>query len=240
MVSQEVSEAVRRALEAAPSLDAWARSRGERGFSTGGRGSVHLARLGERRVVVRHARRGGWMRILGDRYFDRRPRAFVELVVSDRLRASGVATPEVLAALVVPSRLGHRSDIATERLEPGHDLLALLAPNAYDVGSRRAALAAAGRQVGLAHAAGLNHPDLNVGNLFLQPLTGGGWAASILDLDRASLDRASSGAARHNVERFVRSLEKERRRGRIIWDRADLHAFLEAHTSALREDRGRA
>lgn len=228
MVAAEgVAEAVRAALEAAPTLAAWASARAERSRPEG-RGTVHVARLAGRRAAVRHARRGGWMRTLGDRYLDRPPRPFRELAVSVRLRALGISTPEVLAALAIPARPGYRADLATEWIEPGHDLLALLAPNLYPAADRRAGLAAAGREVGRAHRAGLDHPDLNVGNLFLQP-AGHGWRAWLLDLDRAAIGRASTDAARRNVARLVRSLEKERRAGRIAWDDEDLEAFREAH-----------
>lgn len=236
--ASEVAGAVRGVLASAGSLDAWARSRDPR--ATAGRGTVRRAVLGDRPVAVRHAWRGGWMRFLGDRYFGRPPRPFVELAVSERLRAAGVATPRVLAALVHPGRLGYRADLVTEWLGPGHDLRALLAPNAYPHEARTAGLVAAGRVVGRAHAAGLDHPDLNAGNLFLETAEGGkGWSASILDLDRASIGSPSGRTARSNLARLVRSLEKERRLGRIAWDGDDLAAFTRAHAAAaaaLRDD----
>ena len=172
------------------------------------------------------------MRPLGDRYLDRPPRPFRELSVSVRLRAEGVATPEVLAALVVPARPGYRADLATAWIEPGHDLRDLLAPNVYPAAARRAGLEAAGSLVGRAHRAGLDHPDLNVGNLFLQPADPG-WRAWLLDLDRATVGPPSPGAARRNVARLVRSLEKERRKGGLAWDNGDLEAFLTAHRAEL-------
>lgn len=234
MVAAEgVAEMVRRALESARSLCAWAHEKGERPGSAAGRGILHVASLGDRRAAVRHARRGGWMRPLGDLYLGRPPRPLVELAVSARLRAAGVATPRVLAALVIPALVGYRGDLATEWLEPGHDLSTLLTPNVYPVNVRRAGLAAAGREVGHAHAAGLDHPDLNVGNLFLQPAPHGGWTASLLDLDRAAIGNPSGLTARRNLERFVRSLEKERRGGRITWVEAELDAFVQAHAAAL-------
>lgn len=227
VAAEDVAEAVRAALEAAPSLAAWARAHEERS-RPGGRGTVHVTRLANRRALVRHARRGGWMRPLGDRYFDRPPRPFRELAVSVRLRAHGVSTPEVLAALVVPARPGYRADLATVWIEPGHDLRALLAASTYPAEARRAGLAASGREVGRAHRAGLDHPDLNVGNLFLQPADPG-WRAWLLDLDRATIGPPSPETARRNVARLVRSLEKERRQGRIVWDEEDLAAFRGAH-----------
>ncbi len=234
MVAAElVAATVRRALQSARSLSAWARERGKPSDSVAGRGILHVASLGGRQAAVRHARRGGWMRPLGDLYLDRRPRPFVELAVSARLRAAGVATPEVLAALVIPALVGYRGDLATEWLAPGHALSALLTPNVYPAEVRRAGLAAAGREVGRAHAVGLDHPDLNVGNLFLQPAAPGGWTASLLDLDRATIGSPSRLTARRNLERFVRSMEKERHGGRIAWEAADLEAFMQAHAAAL-------
>jgi 3-deoxy-D-manno-octulosonic acid kinase len=192
---------------------------------------VSVVPLADRRAAVRHARRGGWMRLLGDRYLDRPPRPFLELAVSARLRALGVSTPEVLAALVIPARPGYRADLATEWIEPGHDLRALLAPNMYPLAARRAGLEAAGREVGRAHRAGLDHPDLNVGNLFLQAADSG-WRAWLLDLDRATIGRSPDAASR-NVARLVRSLEKERRAGTIGWDADDLLVLRRAHRAGL-------
>ena len=231
IAAEAVADAVHAALEAAPSLVAWASARAER-FHRGGRGTVPVARLADRRAAIRHARRGGWMRPLGDRYLDRPPRPFRELAVSARLRAEGIATPEVLAAVVIPAHPGYRADLATEWIEPGHDLRALLAPNVYPAAARRAGLEAAGREVGRAHRAGLDHPDLNVGNLFLQPADPG-WRAWLLDLDRATLGRPSPEAASRNLARLVRSLEKERRAGTVAWDAEDLDVFRRAYRAEL-------
>lgn len=125
--------------------------------------------------------------LLGDRYFDRLPRPFVELRVSQALREAGVPTPRVLAAAVVPARPGYRADIATEWLEPGLDLAELLRPNLYPEEERVAAVEAAGVTAGRAHRAGLDHPDLRPRNLFLRPGDDGRWEAFLLDLDRARL-----------------------------------------------------
>ncbi|MGH7542671.1 MAG: lipopolysaccharide kinase InaA family protein, partial [Gemmatimonadota bacterium] len=100
--------------------------------------------------------------------------------------------------------------------------------NVYPAADRRAGLAAAGREVGRAHRAGLDHPDLNVGNLFLQPADPG-WRAWLLDLDRAAIGPPSGDVARRNLARLLRSLEKEHRAGGIAWDDGDLEAFREAH-----------
>ncbi len=184
---EPVREVVRAALAESGGLHAWAARHRERILTTG-RGEVFAIELGPARAAVRHYHRGGWMAtLLDDRYFDSPPRPFAELAVSERLRRAGVPTPQILAAVVTAARPGYRADLATEWLEPGHDLTALLAPNRYPPADRAAGLAAAGRAVGHAHRAGLDHADLNLSNIFVQPRTGGKWAAALLDLDRARL-----------------------------------------------------
>lgn len=167
--------------------------------------------------------------LLGDRYLDSPPRPFLELAVSDQLRRAGVSTPRVLCAAVTPARPGYRADLATEWLEPGHDLEALLAPNRYPVDVRVAAMRAAGALVGRAHQCGLDHADLNIGNVFVQPLADGEWQAALLDLDRARIAEPSRARATSNLERFQRSLEKVRRAGRVTWSSVELDAFRLAY-----------
>src|SRR5690606_19534813 len=74
-------------------------------------------------VVVRHAQHGGLLRaITGDRFLAQ-GRAAHELAVSERLRAEGVPTPELVAYVVYPAGpLFSRIDVATRRLPAGDDL----------------------------------------------------------------------------------------------------------------------
>jgi tRNA A-37 threonylcarbamoyl transferase component Bud32 len=199
--------AVEGALAEADSLYDWVAKFGR--HAGRGRGEIHEARLGSERAAVRRYRRGGWMRPLGDRYLDRVPRPFRELEASTALRDAGVPTPRVLAAVVARAPLGYRGEIAVEWLEPGHDLELLLRPGAYPSAVASIALRAAGRCVGLAHRAGLDHPDLQYRNLFVRPLPDGGWEAFLLDLDRAHIhpgrpDRAKKKTSRGSSVRSTR------------------------------------
>lgn len=202
------------ALATRPTLAAWAAGRAEREVA-GGRGPVWRVDLGGTPAAVRHYRRGGWMRpLLGDRYFDRPPRPFVELSVSEALRDAGVRTPRVLAAVIAPARPGYRADLATEWLSPGLDLEELLRPNVYPATERAPAVEAAARTIARAHAAGLDHPDLRPRNLFLRPLGTGEWEAALLDLDRARIATARTGGpakkktSTASVARSKRSVER--------------------------------
>jgi tRNA A-37 threonylcarbamoyl transferase component Bud32 len=91
---------------------------------------------------------------------------------------------------------------------------------------------AAGALVGDAHRCGLDHADLNIGNVFVQPLADGQWGASLLDLDRASFAEPDGARATANLERFQRSLEKVRRAGRVTWSSVELDAFRQAYDDA--------
>lgn len=221
---QPVAQVVREALGGEDGLHGWASGRAER-TSDAGRGPLHVVRLGPDLAAVRHYRRGGWMApLLGDRYLDRTPRPFAELAVSEALRSAGVSTPRVVAAVATDARIGHRADLATAWVEGVHDLVALLAPGAYDDPARAAALGAAGAEIGRAHAAGLDHPDLNVSNLLVGH-DGERWSATIVDLDRARLAPGDPGRGARNLARLRRSVEKAVDAGRIVWTEADEAAF---------------
>lgn len=196
---EPVIESVENALASADSLYDWAASHGRP--AARGRGAVHEARLGPARAAVRRYRRGGWMRPLGDRYLDRGTRPFRELGASEALRAAGVPTPRVLAAIAAPARIGYRAEIAVEWLEPGHDLEPLLRPGAYPAPIRTVALRAAGRAMGLAHRAGLDHADLQYRNLFVRPLPDGGWEGFLLDLDRARVRPGGAAGSKKKTSR---------------------------------------
>jgi tRNA A-37 threonylcarbamoyl transferase component Bud32 len=197
---EPVAAALEEALAGHGSLAAWAAGRAEREIR-GGRGPAWRVDLGGLPAAVRHYRRGGWMTpLLGDRYFDRPPRPFVELATSEALRAAGVLTPRVLAAVVTRARPGYRADLATEWLSPGLDLEEFLRPELYPAAERGPAIEAAGRLVGRAHAAGLHHPDLRPRNVFLRPGEPGRWEAALLDLDRARI-----GGARFDAKKKTSS-----------------------------------
>lgn len=192
VASEAVVAAIECALSRAPTLAGWAAARAEREVP-GGRGAAWRVDLGGTAAAVRHYRRGGWMGpLLGDRYFDRPPRPFAELAVSEALRDAGVPTPPILAAIAYAAAPGYRADLATAWIAPGLDLAELLRPGLYPDEERATALEAAGETVGRAHGAGLDHPDLRPGNLFLRPLGPGRWEAWLLDLDRASLGASAT------------------------------------------------
>jgi len=95
-----------------------------------GRGDVFAAPLPghDDAVVVRHAFRGGAPARLTRDLFLPPTRGLRELLVSQRLRAAGVNTPEVVAYVTYPAgAILRRFDIATREIPNGADLFAWLA-----------------------------------------------------------------------------------------------------------------
>jgi 3-deoxy-D-manno-octulosonic acid kinase len=194
--------------------------------SLAGRGAAYAA--GDR--VVRHYRRGGLVaRVLYDRYLRAgEPRPLRELRASATARARGVATPEVLAAVVYDAGiLMYRADIATRLVPDAIDLAeAALGPGRLEPAQRVAAWRAAGALLRSAFAAGVIHRDLNLRNI----LIGRDGTAHLLDLDRADVRSrgASDGARRRMLERLHRSRRKLEVRYGVRADDVELRAFDDA------------
>lgn len=201
-----------------------------------GRRPLAALEWGGERLLVRRFTHGGLARWLTGRRYLRAARPFEELLLSEALRARGVATPEVVAARARPMLpFGWRLDLVTRRVPGAVDLGEVLArARRGDVRAPelRRALAAAGRAVRALHAAGLEHADLNANNL-LVPVAGEGGPAWVLDLDRSRLRAQLPLAARRaNLARLLRHVERRERRHGPVLSRADHLRFLRAYAGA--------
>lgn len=233
MARHDVAGAVREALRAG-TLYAWAAAQPGRDVFLG-RGEAFGVVLGPRRAVVRHARRGGWMRLVStDRFFARRPRFLREMAIASELVAAGILTPAVLAGVCMPAGLAHRADVATERLD-GPDLAALLFGDTPPAGAQReAVLTAVARMVRRLHHAGFVHPDLQLRNVLMTGLPDAPVAA-LLDVDtcRRAAPHDPRGR-RANLLRFLRSWEKWNQRCGPRLTERDRASFLAAYDPARR------
>ncbi|MEO7647483.1 MAG: lipopolysaccharide kinase InaA family protein, partial [Gemmatimonadaceae bacterium] len=186
-----------------------------------GRGDVFAAPLPghDDAVVVRHAFRGGAPARLTRDLFLPPTRGLRELLVSQRLRAAGVNTPEVVAYVTYPAgAILRRFDIATREIPNGADLFAWLAAT-EDVGARDVVLNAAAGAVAALVSAGAHHPDLNIRNVLVAPGPDGGLIGWILDVDRVRFHVPGSPTVRDaNITRLRRSLRKSMRLGLSISD----------------------
>jgi tRNA A-37 threonylcarbamoyl transferase component Bud32 len=203
-----------------------------RGRSAGLAGRHPVVLLGPpgRELVVRRFTHGGLLRVLtGARFADPR-RPIAELLMSERLSAAGVRTPEVVAARARRASLfGWELALVTRRVpdaRDGGELLAADAGDALAARERRRACSAAGALVGRLHALGFLHADLHPKNL----LFGGDGTAWLLDLDRSRFESTLDPRTRaRNLARLHRYVERRRARGEFALTRTDRTRFLCAY-----------
>lgn len=196
------------AIRSHGSLSAWAAAHAARALD--GRVPAHVIEAPGGPWVVRHYSRGGRIApVLGDRYLRvASPRPFRELLVSERARAAGIATPEIQVATVTAHGIFTRGDLATRFVESA-TLAEVTFGNARRPEAERvAAWEAAGRCVRDAAASGLVHADLNLRNLLVA-----GAADSpgilLLDLDRC---RFTDSPRATDLHAMVRRLHRSARR----------------------------
>jgi 3-deoxy-D-manno-octulosonic acid kinase len=191
--------------EAAESLfdpEFW-RARGELIDVTGGRGSAWFIASGERRWVLRHFRRGGFIaRFSQDDYVwagEDRVRAFAEWRLLEVMTQRGLPVPKPIAARYQRSGLWYRCDLITRRIVDAEPLSAALAQGALTELAWRAVGAAIARL----HGAGVDHADLNAHNILIDAKG----VVSVIDFDRGRLRGQGTWALR-NLQRLQRSLAK--------------------------------
>jgi hypothetical protein len=197
-----------------------------------GRGTAYRVRDEHGDWVVRHYQRGGAVaRVLTDEYVriaGARPRPLRELHASAAARQRGVATPEVLAAVVYPAGPFYRADIATRFIADSAELAELALGAAPDDAARAAAWRAAGLLLCSAFEAGVQHADLNLRNI----LVSGDGRAWLLDLDRAVVRDAALGAAARR--RMLERLHRSRCKLEAVYGRRSAPAELDAFEQGLR------
>ncbi len=182
---------------------AYWRARGTMTEQAGGRGSVQFIDHGAGRWVLRRYLRGGMAaRAARDRYLwtgEERTRSFREIRLLAALLARGLPVPAPVAARYLRRRLTYSAELITERLPEAQSLSAMLAAGRMDDGR----WAAIGRCLRRFHDAGVQHADLNAGNIML----GSHGEVWLLDFDRGRLRRPGPWSARV-LDRLARSLAK--------------------------------
>ncbi len=206
------------------------------------RGKTARLRIAGQVVRLKQLRRGG---LIGGLWCDRFPgrsRLLRNISLPEEARRRGVATPRAVALLLIQGPPGlHRGWLALEELEGAQDLAIRF--NSDDPPTN-AELAAAMQAVKSMHDAGIEHRDLNLGNLLIRS-SGIETEAFVIDLDGARSHSRPLGFRRR--QRSLRRLE----RSYVKWveparqDPAVREAFYSEYAEddrglALRLSRGRA
>jgi 3-deoxy-D-manno-octulosonic acid kinase len=180
------------------------RNRGSLAEVPGGRGTVAFLHEGSRRWVLRHYRRGGWMaRISADRYLwtgESQARSVSEWRLLRTLRDWSLPVPVPVAARYERAGLSYRADLITEELPTRLTLAQALRSSPLDAARWRAV----GTCIGLLHARGVQHADLNAHNLLLGDEVA---TVFVLDFDRGRI-RDRGGWEAGVLQRLHRSLLK--------------------------------
>ncbi|HVN71863.1 MAG TPA: lipopolysaccharide kinase InaA family protein [Desulfomonilia bacterium] len=175
-------------------------------------------------MVVRPLMHGGLFRHLTGRLFLSSARTIRELKVSRYLTINGVPTPEILAVRLIRKGLFYSIDVVSRLVPDSMDLMTCLETPRTDVSE---ILMKAGTLVRKIHDLGIYHADLHIKNLLMDS-AGNLW---VLDLDKARLYATLPGfMKRLNIGRFMRSMKKWERKGRIHlpndWQRCFMTGYL--------------
>jgi len=168
-----------------------------------GRGAAGSLDLGGETLFLKQLRRGGMLaRLWRQRHAGRR-RLLDNLTVPLAVARRGIATAAPVALLLVQGPPGlYRGWLATRRIAGARDLAQGLASPSPPGSAVLATVLALVRRM---HDAGVEHPDLNLGNLLWRSGPAGP-EAFVVDLDRVRLRDAPLSFRRR--QRAVRRLER--------------------------------
>ncbi len=151
-----------------------------------GRGSTARLELSDgRRLVLKKLLRGGAAGRLRRGLFTGTGRLLANIVTPLKAAERAIPTPAPVAMLIVPGPPGHyQAWLAVEEIAGAKDLSTILHSGAPLPELQTAAVMTMVRDM---HDRGLDHRDLNLGNLLVREAAAGGCEAFIIDLDKASL-----------------------------------------------------
>lgn len=215
---------------------------------------VSLAGPAGERLFVREYRHGGLLGgLFGQRFLGAaRPRR--EISISERARAGGVSSPEVVACVGVRGLLFHRWRMLQVELLDCDDLVVVFlaagaTPDVTQARRLRDIVRSVARQVRLLHDLGVFHADLHVKNIMVR--RDGCGEPILVDLDKSTHHGRLGWNRRFaNLIRLDRSVEKLNLKGagisramRLRFLRAYLRSRDELDSSLMRrllDDRRRA
>jgi hypothetical protein len=154
--------------------------------SGAGRGSTARLELSDgKRLVLKKLLRGGATGRVRRELFAGTGRLLANIMMPLKAAERAIPTPAPAALLMVPGPPGfYHAWLAMEEIAGARDLSTMLDPGSP---LPEPETAAAMRMVRDMHDSGLDHRDLNLGNLMVREAAAGGCEAFIIDLDKARL-----------------------------------------------------
>lgn len=206
------------------------------GWATGGRAPHAIVRVDRASWVVKSYRRGGWVGRWNQDLYLGSSRFVREMDVCTLALRSEVPTVAPVALVLRRERLGCRAWLVTPFVDDSFTFQDLLtdpraAVGTDDVSTR--SLRQLGRAAGMAvrrmHDVGIDHRDLNLGNLLVlrSSLEGESADVRILDWDRARILDGRAPFGSQNLLRLLRSALKQDADSRLL--AVSLCAFLRGY-----------
>lgn len=200
----------------------------QQGLVTGhssGRNTVWFIQHQGKQMVLRHYYRGGLVGKLNKDIFWPEPlllsRAMAEFRLLCQMWRWGLPVPRPCAAHYQRRNFGYSADILIERIDGAIDLAQLLLQQALTSEQWQQV----GGMIARFHRHGVFHSDLNCHNILLAA-DGQFW---LIDFDKCDV-RPSGSWQQQNLERLLRSLEKERRlHGGFQWQPEQWQALLQGY-----------
>ncbi len=193
---------------------------GEKSFIQG----RNAMRIIEPDLMVRSLTHGGSLRYITKSRFLSIDRSLREIEISSFLRSKNIPTPEILAVRFHKKGFFFSIEVITSLVPESIDLLVYLEKNA---GDSLQPLLRTGRLVQDIHRLGVYHADLHVKNILLDRNK----APWIIDLDNAyRFSSLPSLLKAKNLKRFVHSLRKWQKKGRILLAEGWEQAFMDGYT----------
>lgn len=205
--------------------DFWQRSGSITG-SAQGRGTTWFVQLDTCQGALRHYRRGGLFgKLVSDHYLFtgwHSTRSAQEFELLRHLAEAGVNVPRPIAARAQRSGLTYQADILVEKVPAASDLVDVLQKQALSADMYQAI----GRMIRAMHNAGVNHTDLNIHNILLDN-AGKVW---LIDFDKCAR-QAGESWKEANLNRLLRSFNKEQQRFSIQWQPEQWSALLQGYSA---------
>jgi len=133
-----------------------------------------------------------------------------------------VHVPRPIAARAVKSGLFYQADLLSERIPNARDLVSILQEQSLSVEMYQKI----GQEIAKMHQVGVNHTDLNIHNILIDDKD----KVWIIDFDKCRFE--TSGDWKHqNLNRLLRSFNKERLKRQIIWQESDFEHFQDGYAS---------
>ena len=195
--------------------------------SATGRGTTWFVQLDSIQGALRHYRRGGLFgKIISDYYFFsgwQKTRSIAEFNLLKVLKELRVNVPRPIAARVIKKGIFYQADLLSEKIPNAQDLVAILQQRQLNESECQAIAV----QIKKMHKAQVNHTDLNIHNILLDS-DGKAW---IIDFDKC-YQQAGDEWKHNNLQRLLRSFNKELNKRQIKWSLEDWAFLAKAYQQA--------